>query len=269
LPFNPDSMKRFFLTVFLLIFAIISLAQTPLTTAIQFEAKDFNGNTHNLFNYLDDGKYVILSFYTMNCGSCQTYSPGVSAIYEQFGCNNAGLVVLGINWGATNSQLLEYHQQYGWDFPALSGIDGYGNEITQNYLVESFITVILIAPNREIVNQYIDPPTTSVLENLLLSYGLSTTGCMVGTQQVETSQNKLLFVFPNPAKSYFSFSAGSLSGNYHVSLYDLNGKRVKDYGFNSLPSSVFPLHDVNAGVYMVRAWNDEVSVQTSGLMVLP
>jgi len=262
-------MKKFLLFCLLLPAALISLAQTPLTTAVQFEAKDFNGNTHNLFNYLDNGKYVMLSFYTMNCGSCQTYSPGVSAIYEQYGCNNADLIVLGINWGATNSQLFDYHQDYGWNFPALSGIDGYGNEIIQAYLVESFISVILIAPDHEIVNQYINPPTTNVLESLLMSYGLNATGCTVGTETLVKQPDNKPVVFPNPAVSFFDVSINAVEGSHYIALYDLNGRLVSDYGLHTLPFPRFPLEDIETGVYLVKVWNDNFMAHTIRLLVMP
>lgn len=262
-------MKKFLLFWLLLPATLVSLAQTPLTTAVQFEAKDFNGDTHNLFNYLDNGKYVMLSFYTMNCGSCQTYSPGVSAIYEQFGCNNADLIVLGINWGATNSQLFDYHQEYGWDFPALSGVDGYGNEITEAYLVESFISVILIAPDREIVNQYIDPPTTNVLQSLLVSYGLNTSACTVGTETLVKQPFNIPMVFPNPAKAFFDLSLHAVEGNHSVGLYDLNGRLVRDYGSHTTPFHRFLLEDIEAGVYLVKVQNNNFIAKSIRLIVLP
>jgi len=261
-------MKHFLLICLFLPITLISFAQTPLTIAVQFEAKDFNGETHNLFDYLDNGKYVMLSFYTMNCGSCQTYSPGVSAIYEQFGCNNADLIVLGINWGATNSQLFDYHQEYGWNFPALSGIDGYGNEITEAYLVESFISVILIAPNREIVNQYIDPPTTNVLENLLALYGLNTSACTVGTENLAKQPDNNPMVFPNPARDFYDLSFNTVEGSHYVGLYDLNGRLVHDYGLHTLPFPRFALEDIEAGVYLVKVSNNNLT-KTIRLIVMP
>jgi thiol-disulfide isomerase/thioredoxin len=262
-------MKKFLLFWLLLPATLGSLAQTPLTTAVQFEAKDFNGDTHNLFDYLDNGKYVLLSFYTMNCGSCQNYSPGVSSIYEQFGCNNADLIVLGINWGATNSQLFDYHQEYGWNFPALSGVNGYGNEITEAYLVESFISVILIAPDREIVNQYIDPPTTNVLESLLMSYGLNTSACTVGTETLVNQPGNNPMVFPNPAKAFFDLSLHAAEGNHYVGLYDLNGRLVRDYGSHTLPFHRFLLEDIEAGVYLVKVQGNNLTAKSIRLIVLP
>ena len=56
-------MKRTFFTLaFLMLIGVLLKAQTPLTTAVNFTANDANGNSHTLFNYLDDNKYVVVMF---------------------------------------------------------------------------------------------------------------------------------------------------------------------------------------------------------------
>ena len=46
----------------LLCFASLSISQTPLEEAVDFTATDINGTSHTLFDYLNDGKYVLLEF---------------------------------------------------------------------------------------------------------------------------------------------------------------------------------------------------------------
>ena len=42
----------------------IAKAQTPLTEAVDFSAKDINGVTHHLFDLLDNqNKYVLIDFF--------------------------------------------------------------------------------------------------------------------------------------------------------------------------------------------------------------
>ena len=43
-----------------------SSAQTPLTEAVDFTATDIHGDTWNLFDELDDGKYVLIDFWMFN-----------------------------------------------------------------------------------------------------------------------------------------------------------------------------------------------------------
>lgn len=48
----------------ILVAGVISIvaAQSGVTTAVDFTAKDVNGNNHNLFDYLDNGKWVLIKF---------------------------------------------------------------------------------------------------------------------------------------------------------------------------------------------------------------
>ena len=49
--------------IFLLFVSINTFAQTSLTEAVDFTVTDVDGNEHNLFSYLDDGKYVLIDFF--------------------------------------------------------------------------------------------------------------------------------------------------------------------------------------------------------------
>lgn len=56
-------MKKLFVVVIALVLGLSAYSQTNLTTAIDFTVTDVDGNTHNLFDYLNDGKYVVLEFF--------------------------------------------------------------------------------------------------------------------------------------------------------------------------------------------------------------
>ena len=56
-------MKKLFVVVIALVLGLSAYSQTNLTTAIDFTVTDVDGNTHNLFDYLNDGKYVVLDFF--------------------------------------------------------------------------------------------------------------------------------------------------------------------------------------------------------------
>lgn len=43
--------------------AMLSYSQTPLSTAVDFTATDFNGNEFTLFEILDAGQYVMIDFF--------------------------------------------------------------------------------------------------------------------------------------------------------------------------------------------------------------
>ena len=43
-------------------------AQTSLTNAVDFTVTDLEGNSHTLFDYLNNGKYVCVDFFAYWCG---------------------------------------------------------------------------------------------------------------------------------------------------------------------------------------------------------
>ena len=63
-------MKK--LQLFILLFIVFSFtqlkAQSGLTHAEDFSAKDVTGYMHTLSTYLNQGKIVVLPFFTTTCG---------------------------------------------------------------------------------------------------------------------------------------------------------------------------------------------------------
>ena len=76
--------------------AQISVAQTSLTTAVDFTATDADGNTFNLFNTLASGKYVVLDFMFTLCGPCQQCAPKLYGAFTNYGCNSAQVIFVSI-----------------------------------------------------------------------------------------------------------------------------------------------------------------------------
>lgn len=56
-------LLRFTLVLMAALAMNTSFAQTNLTQAVDFTATDTEGNTWNLFEQLDQGKYVLIDFF--------------------------------------------------------------------------------------------------------------------------------------------------------------------------------------------------------------
>jgi hypothetical protein len=109
-------MKKILLINTLLFFSMgIIFAQT---TATDFTADDCNGVTHNLFNDLDSGDIIVISW-VMPCAPCATYTLPAYAAVQSFASTHPGQVNFYlvddyantacptlVNWGNSNSMPL-------------------------------------------------------------------------------------------------------------------------------------------------------------------
>ena len=131
----------------------INEGKNQITQAVDFIATDIHGNNHHLFDYLDDGKFVVLDFFFTTCPPCIQSVPILNYSYIEYGCNNADVIFLGINYFNTDIEVINYENNYGSLMPAISGVEGGGEAIVTNYGVHAFPTIIIIDPNRNIINQ--------------------------------------------------------------------------------------------------------------------
>lgn len=194
-------MKKLFTLTIITVFALSVSAQTPLDTAKNFQVKDLEGTVHDLFEILDDDNLVLLSFYTTSCGGCQTYAPEINQSYLDYGCNNENVVVLGINYGATNEQLAQFNEEFGIEFPTASGFDGGGNKVRDAWQIASYPTVVLVSPDHSIIEQYIWPPSNDTINGILSENGGVWNPCYpVGLEETaDKVSNGIERVYPNPA----------------------------------------------------------------------
>jgi PKD repeat protein len=90
----------------------------------------------------------------------------------------ADLFIIGINTGENNATVLNYYQNLGLQFSALSGTEGGGTAINNTYQIGAYPTYILIAPNHEIVEQDIWPvPSTQTFITAFENNGVQQAEC--------------------------------------------------------------------------------------------
>lgn len=219
-------MKKLYFSLGLALASFVSNAQTTLSTAVDFTVTDVDGNTHNLFDYLDAGKHVVIDFFFTTCGPCQEYAPEVNQAYEDFGCNTGDVIFIGMDTGDDTQAVQNFDQTYGAHYPAISGTDGGGNAVCSNYGISAYPTVILIAPNRDIISQDIWPPTTSAITSLLNNNGVQTASC-ASTSIDDNVTAAITSTYPNPASDMInvSFSLEEAS-DVQFEIYDVLGQVV-------------------------------------------
>lgn len=175
-------MKKLYFVIFVILYSMIIhpvTAQTTLTQAVDFTVTDIEGNTIHLFNLLDnEGKYVLIDFFFTTCGPCQDAVPKISEAYAYFGCGEYDVEFIAMDYGDTNEECEEFDEQYGVVYPTVSGIEGGGSQVCEDYGINSYPTVILIAPDHSIVEQQIWPiPNAQVVISTLETYNIEENSC--------------------------------------------------------------------------------------------
>ena len=169
-------MFRFLIILVVGFLTLAGSSQTSLTQAPEFNVKDSEGNVYDLFDILSGGQYVFIDFFDVSCGPCQFFAPEIEQSYVNFGENNAAVFFIGLSLIGDNALLDEWDSTFGIQYPTISGFEGGAYAIHQLYQVQSYPTLVLIAPDQSIVSQLFLPdysPFTSTIDSMLVSQGLS------------------------------------------------------------------------------------------------
>jgi hypothetical protein len=268
-------MRKFLLIVILSVFAYTVKAQTPLTTAVDFTVTTVDGPTFNLFNTLAANKYVCIDFFYYGCVPCQQTAPKVNGAYEYFGCNTSNVYFIGINNSDNTTTTISFGTDFGAHYPAASGLDGGGAAVNTTYGITAYPTVILIAPNHDIVEQDIWPiADAAYLYNLIQGHGGVPASCPSGIEENQKGNlSQITNVFPNPANEDVQLTLNlKESGTVTLLVVDVMGKLVYRstdqkmvQGRNNIG---IPLTDIGNGMYYIQMINEGASVDCHLLNVM-
>ena len=152
-------------------------AQCPLNQAVDFTATDCHGTEVHLFDILDGGQYVLIDFFFVNCGPCQQATPKVVESYYAMGCNMHDVFYMEISDRDSDAACQNWCQNYGVEYPTIGGPAG-GSGICNTYQIGAFPTVILIAPDRQIlINDLWPISNAQTVINALEQHGLQQHDC--------------------------------------------------------------------------------------------
>jgi thiol-disulfide isomerase/thioredoxin len=255
-------LKLLQLFCFLLLAPILK-GQVSIDTAVNFTVKDVKGTTHYLSEYLEQGKMVVIDFFTITCGPCSTYAPLINESYKHFGCNTSNVVFLGINWGGDNIGVTDFGNTYGVQYPEISGTEGNGNHVVADYGVLSYPTVILILKDSYIREKYIWPPTTEHLDSIVEANGGILSGCYTPISECSpdaTELNRIKTVFPIPADKIITCST-TVTSPCTLQVLALTGNAVsRKISVNPRQDIQFILEGIAAGYYVLILRNENGTV---------
>lgn len=210
-------------------------AQTQLTEAIDFHVKTIEGEPIYLFPLLDDDNFiVVIDFFSTSCGPCQQYAADIQASYEYFGENTNNVFFLGINWGNDNMGVHEFDSIYGINLPTVSGSQGGGNIVFNDYEILSYPTVIVITPDHSIVEQYIWYPNQENIINAVIAAG----GIPVGNDEI-TDTKADIKIFPNPVNNELNIILDEeMTDLRSIDIYHITGKKTLSISSNEITKNL-------------------------------
>jgi len=263
------SMKKLtYILVFLFSFQL-AFGQTQLDTAINFSVKDIHGNNIELFPILDEGKLVVIDFFNTACGPCALYAPDFQASYEDFGENSSNVFFMTIAWGDDNNGVAYFDSIHGITAPSVSGSQGGGNQVYTDYMIGGTPTVILITPDRVIVEKHIWEPTRENLNAAIIAAG----GSLVGVDEFAGQSNDPLYIYPNPSAGIANIKLElKEAADYSVEVYDLLGNKVYETGEQHFAAGDHILKvemtGMPGGTYFIRLLNNGRQEKLARLIML-
>ena len=233
-------------------------AQTALTTAVDFDVTDVHGNSYNLFDILAGGQHVVVDFFFTTCGPCIASVPTLNTLYTDYGCNTGDVFFISVDAGDSEAEVLQYESDYGGLLPSVSGTDGGGDATVSAYGITAYPTVILIAPNHDIVSQDIFPVTEPNFEAAISGTNITQQSCStVGIEDFDVSSNAIAGTYPNPAvnNSKMDFTVGNTE-KVSFAIYNVLGVQVawiNEKHFNQgLHTVALPIDGLATGQYLVN-----------------
>ncbi|NOX47599.1 MAG: T9SS type A sorting domain-containing protein [Chlorobi bacterium] len=193
----------------------------------------------------------------------------MQATYEEFGCNEGDVFVIGIDKGNSTQNVIYFDSVYGVTYPNVSGNDGGGNPVHLAYDIQGTPTVVIIAPTHEILVKQILPPDYESLVDSLLEVGANQQPCF--TAVGETKKEDILRIGPNPVNKIailnLSFSTGK---SVEVKIYNLTGQQILGIGASYYSPGIHRIKaDLTAepeGFYFVQIIEDNQVLTTRKLI---
>ncbi|MDQ3190266.1 MAG: redoxin domain-containing protein [Bacteroidota bacterium] len=230
---------------FLILITVSSQGRTQ--TAPDFTFTDTDGTEWNLYTELGKGKTVLLDFFYVNCVPCQTFTPEIVQVNNDYGTGNGKLSIFGISDRDDNNKIKQFDQSLGVNYPSC-GNQGGGDTITSLYMswfsFVSWPTYAVVCPDK------------SIAWNLPKSAGLpeiraAIDNCPDWTGITTARPHSDFLIYPLPAKEHFNIKAEN-TGLAEIFIYDASGKEVstlkEDFSSGPIPVSLTAL---NSGIYIL------------------
>jgi len=286
-------MKKLLLSAVLLLSAFKMQAQLPNgSIAPDFTLTDINGTTHNLYNYLDQGYYVMIDFSATWCGPCWSFHQ--SNTLKTIWANHGPAGAPGVSSTTTDNVIVIFIEGDGQTTLAdlqgstsgtqgnwLAGVDYYVTNSTSPgalnsaYQMSGFPTVFTICPNRTIKRSYVGYSSTTMTATAMYNEAL---GCPAPASA--PTDAALITAFGNTAGCSGSpinlvtriqnngttpLTSATITASYggnQVASFNWTGN-LNTYGWQDVTVGSYTLPASGSITYAVTATNDNVTTNNS------
>jgi thiol-disulfide isomerase/thioredoxin len=235
-------------------------AQTPLNQAPDFTVKTLESEMIYLYPLLEEGKIVVVNFYSTTCGPCQLYAPYFQEAYELFGHNSGNVVFINMNINDNNQGVENFNLIQGISLPSVSGTQGGGESVYNDYEVMAYPTVIVITPDKLIFNPHVFVPNIENIIEAVQEAG----GTLVGHEEINDQTANWRFFQENSKQGSITYDASNHSVA-SISIYALSGQcmqHIENLTVNPGANSFsIDLSLFRSGIYIVEFKDEKTAAK--------
>ncbi len=249
-------MKRIF-TILLL--ALCSLTIDAQQIAPDITLTDTQGNTHRLYDELNAGRSVVIDFFGLQCGSCQTDMSLLEIVWQNHGAGAGDVVVWAYETGGgSDYEVNDFVTINGGTFPSFKYVESDSLlDVFQLTVVPSYF---VICPNG-----YMKKCAVDKIENYLSS-------CLtLGAEIEDKVEDHIVSAFAPSTSSYISINFSvSAETSFTFDLYDMLGNKIQtksNYYRRGLQSVKMNKSGLSKGYYFIRMTNKNHFMETKRIVI--
>jgi len=255
-------MKKVFFLLLILCAGKLSAQLANGSIAPDFTLNDINGNSHHLYEYLDQGKTVIIDCFATHCPGCWAYhnTNAVDNLYAMYGPNgteNQNVIVLaveqdpqnGINEISGISGFTVGNWLAGTSYPIINPEGAERTQFISDFSVDYYPLIYAICPDRTV--KVTGSATTAALYEQVQVCALT-----ASTEDLSKA-SQVTFRYDTNTQNLKIFNATNI---VNLKLTDSSGKLIMEAKLQQNANELL-LPNLSSGVYFCTLVNglNEVS----------